>query len=154
MKLGISLILLALVPVRALSDDAITARMGADFTHYKNETAIYSAALESFNRSNVGTKFEFGGWTDTGANRCQSPFGSVLVGKRFGYYDGFNLTGFAGIAIIGNTDSALSTNFEFTEEVVAGYNVVGVGYKHISNAGIKTPNNGRDYISLTFAFPF
>src|SRR5581483_2475391 len=147
-----TLILMSL-PWRALADDATTLRMGGDFTHCKNETAIYSAGFEEFDRHGFGHKFELGAWTDTKEDHRFSPFGSVLLGKRFGDYEGFNLTGFAGIAIIGYTDAALGGIFEFTEEAIVGYKNVGVGYKHISNAGTASPNQGRDYISLTVAFP-
>lgn len=146
-------LLFAVIPWKALADDAVTLRMGADFTHYKNETAIYSLGSESFDRDGFGCKLEGGFWTAIDPSHRASPFGSVLGGKRFGDYNGFNLTGFFGVVVLGHTDGALGGNAAFTEEAVLGYKTVSLGYKHISNAGLFPPNHGRDYISLTLAFP-
>jgi len=145
-------ILVGLFSTLASADEATTLRMGGDFTHYKNKSAIYSVGFEDFDRDNFGTKLEVGAYTDSDPGHVGAPFGSVLLGKRFGSYEGLNATGFMGCAIIGSTDQVLGSLFEFTEEAIVGYKNVGLGYKHVSNAGLASPNHGRDYVSLTVAF--
>jgi len=140
-------------PLQSLADERAVLRMGADFTHYKNRTSIYSLGWEDFNSLGLGHKFELGGWTDETGGRCSSPYGSILLGKELGTSEGLNLTGFVGLSIIGYTDAALSSPFEFTEEAAVGYQNVGIGYKHFSNAGLSEPNHGRDYIFLNLRFP-
>lgn len=147
--------LLVLAPMKASAEYATTFRAGADLTHYKNQTSIFSLGIENFDKEDgLGYKLELGAWTDIDQGRYSSPFASALLGKRFGNYDTFNATALLGIAVIGYPDSVLSTPFEFTEEVILGYKCVGIGFKHFSNAGIKEPNHGREYVSLTIAFPF
>jgi hypothetical protein len=147
-------LILAVTPFKAVATDAFSLRMGTDLTHYKDQTSIYSLGYETFDRHGWGAKIEGGGWTDIADDRRCSPFGAVLVGKQFGDYRGLNLTGLVGAGIIGAPDAALSTTFQFTEEVTVGYDVVGLGFKHFSNAGIKEPNQGRDYFFVNLAFPW
>ena len=57
---------------------------------------------------------------------------------------------FFGPALISATDTQLSTNFQFATDIGFGVRdretFMSVGYGHISNAGIKLPNKGRDYL--------
>ncbi len=145
---------LSVLPFPGAPGDSTTLRMGTDLTHYANETSMYSVGFQHFEANGLGYKLDAGGWTESASDRKSAPFGSVLVGKRFGSVNGINMTNLIGVAVIGIPDSALSTTFQFTEEAAVGYKAVGLGYKHFSNAGIKEPNHGRDYIYLNFAFPF
>lgn len=153
-KVALFAAILALWPLNVLADQAMTFRAGGDFTHYKNETAIYTLGLEDFNRDGFGVKGEVGAWTDIGEGRRSSPYVAGKVAKRFGDYQGVNFTGFFGVSIVGYPDSALSSPFEFTEELILGYKFVGCGYTHFSNAGLSKPNIGRDYQSCTVVFTF
>ena len=63
-----------------------------------------------------------------------------------------------GVALITSPDSMLSTVYEFTNDTVIGLRdsrgrAFGIGYKHFSNAGIKLPNKGRDFILVHLQFP-
>lgn len=152
-KIAALIAVLSLFPFRALADGATVLRMGADMTHYANQTSIYSLGYEEVARDGFGHKIEAGFWTDTGSDRKGSPFGSLVGLKRFGDYEGVNVTGVFGIMIVGYPDAALASAFEFTEEIAIGFKDVSIGYKHISNAGLKEPNHGRDYIFLNLALP-
>lgn len=58
----------------------------------------------------------------------------------------------AGASLISNTDARLATNFEFYEQLLLqqrfGSFDVAVSYRHWSNADLKEPNLGMDFIGL------
>lgn len=59
------------------------------------------------------------------------------------------LIGAGGVSL---TDHKLSSHFEFSEEIEVGYKRVGIGFMHVSNAGLSNPNSGRDFLLLNFKF--
>lgn len=61
------------------------------------------------------------------------------------------------VGLLSHTDNYLSTHFQFFEDVGIGFRgkdrtFIGIGYKHISNGGIKLPNKGKDLIGLHLGF--
>ena len=62
-----------------------------------------------------------------------------------------------GICAITQTDSYLGGNFpQFNGEIYAGVrdkrqNGIGVKYEHVSSAGVFTPNQGRDLVTVEFS---
>ena len=137
----------------AFADSDVALRMGSG-SGPSVGSAIYSLAYEESIRRPVMYKLDVGAWSaGTESGRLQSPYASGLLGLRFGDFSGFNAQVLGGPMVIGNVDSALSTNFQFTEEVQVGYGIIGLGYKHVSNANLKKPNLGRDFIFLNFALP-
>lgn len=88
--------------------------------------------------------------------RKSSAFQSYSLGIRVepGYF--FAET-YWGIANITQTDTVLSTNFQFTEELTFGVKDnngkwIGIGIKHFSNAGIQLPNKGRNFYTINLGF--
>ena len=64
-----------------------------------------------------------------------------------------------GLAAIGKTDLALSTYYQFTnlsQIAITDQNghFVGAFYRHLSNAGIKQPNLGRDMLGAVIGVSF
>lgn len=64
---------------------------------------------------------------------------------------------FFGPAVISSTDTRLSSYYQFNHDIELGVknkNGLGIGldYKHISNAGLKEPNLGRDLVGLKLTF--
>jgi len=63
-----------------------------------------------------------------------------------------------GVAYISQTDALLSSNMQFTHDLSLGLNDlksgISLGYKHISNAGLKLPNRGRDFLTLRSEIQF
>jgi hypothetical protein len=59
-----------------------------------------------------------------------------------------------GMGLVPKRGARLGGNFQFTQEIEIGHNYVGLGYKHISNAGIKKPNLGRDFLQMSINIPF
>lgn len=105
-------------------------------------------------------KYEFGLWTDIKGDMGRS--GSGYVAYSIGLepvLDWFYIHSFWGLAFITNPDIYLSTNFQFMQDLGLGIKGkkgkrIGVNYKHISNAGIKTPNKGRDFFQIKFQIPY
>lgn len=122
-----------------------------------NATDDTEAKLLSLNISNsLGTlfrhKLSWGEWFDPHPeyDRSSAMFGSYSVGIRVEPGQ-FYFENYLGLAMISETDSMLSTNFEFTEEIGFGIKdslgrFFGFEYRHFSNAGIQLPNKGRDFI--------
>jgi len=144
--LGISL------AATATAEDNTTIRAGFGAGH-SDKSAIYSVGYEERNvRDVLMYKLDLGAWT-SGTRGKSSPFVSGLVGVRLGSVADFYAQGLVGIAIVGNTDELLGSNFQFTEEAAVGYKSVSVGYKHVSSANLGDPNLGRDYWFCELKFP-
>lgn len=63
-----------------------------------------------------------------------------------------------GVGYATNPDNVyLSGHLQFVNDLAVGVMRdgvgVGAGYRHVSNAGIKTPNQGRDFFLLQVRFP-
>lgn len=149
------------------------------FLIYNAEAEMYSSAmLGTFNSakaSRVETKFlnlgyreplghgfswqgEAGGWTDSAGNG--------RTGSGYGAFQGNFIAGdsvfarlSAGPSLVTAPDSYLSGHFQFTEDLFLGLqgsnkNVVGVKYKHFSNAGLRQPNLGRDFMGIEASVSF
>jgi|SRR5581483_378658 len=104
-------------------------------------------------------KYEAGLWADSnGDGRSSSGYGAASLGlePRLGT---FYVHSFWGLAYITNTDTQLSTNIEFMQDFGLGLRDsrgvgIGLGYKHVSNAGIKLPNRGRDFLCIQMQIPW
>lgn len=83
--------------------------------------------------------------------------GSARVGVRVDA-NHIYATATAGPAYISQTDRYLGGYFQFTESVSLGlqdnYGSVGIGYQHISSAGLSKPNKGRDYFFIQTGIHF
>ncbi len=103
-------------------------------------------------------QYEAGGWSDSAGNgRHGSIYGAYLVGVEAGA--NAIARAMAGPAIIATPDSYLGGPIAFSEEFFVGFksnsgNVVGVMYKHISNAGLYTQNMGRDFAGVQAGITF
>ncbi len=58
-----------------------------------------------------------------------------------------------GPSYVANTDYRLSSNFEFNHDFELGIRdksglEISIGLKHMSNAGLVPPNNGRDFVTV------
>jgi hypothetical protein len=132
--------------------DGLLFKTGLGVFHSQNSATYAIGYYDTFN-DNFLYKLDLGTWTDQRENRLSSPFSSFSLGGIVGNYRGVNASLSAGILILGYPDGTLGSPFSFTEELIIGYQCVGVGYKHISNAGLAEPNFGRDYMFLNFSLP-
>jgi len=114
------------------------------------KSALYSLNFEKVFDERFHYRLDVGFWSDTRPNQRGSFFTSFLLGKTLGNYKVFHGGMDVGLVAMSSPDSVLSSAFEFTEELSIGYKEFEIGYKHISNAGITTPNLGRDYLFLNY----
>lgn len=102
----------------------------------------------------VHNALEVGGWVDNGGHgRSHSAIGKLQFGVKPGPTTGIYGYGFVGPAWITQTDSQLGSTLQFATDIGLGVRdnttFISVGYSHISNAGIKLPNHGRDYLMFS-----
>lgn len=94
---------------------------------------------------------EVGGYVDNaGYGRKGAGVGKLQFGVKPGPYTGLYGKAFGGPCLITATDVRLGSFYQFCTDVGIGVrdrdSFVGIGYSHISNAGLKLPNSGRDYV--------
>jgi len=141
--------LLSLIGHFAYSSDEITVRMGQGYTN-NTYSAVYGVGYtKNFDRIYLA-KVEVGFWTDSQANHSDAFLTTVSLGHRFGRLNTLYFELNMGVRIVSHTDSLLSTPFNFVESILIGYKGVGFGVSHTSNAGIRSPNVGRDNLFLSY----
>ena len=106
-------------------------------------------------------QYEFGGWFDNSGvsgRRNSALIGASLgVNVNAGYLYGQALFG---PALISRTDSNLGGHLQFNTDVAVGLrdpksgNTIGLAYKHVSSAGLASPNKGRDLIMFRVSIPW
>lgn len=98
-----------------------------------------------------------GGWLD---NSGKGRTGSAVTSGQLGFEvnSGGLVAGiFTGPALISNPDVLLGGPFQFMDDLHIGIQdrsgyYIGLMYRHLSSAGIETPNIGRDIVSLELRF--
>lgn len=97
-------------------------------------------------------------WTDSRPGYATTPLAVATTGVRAVYGPLMASTewGLAGIVV---PDRALSTYYQFSNLTQAAVRTseghfVGAFYRHYSNAGIKQPNLGRDFVGITVGVAF
>jgi hypothetical protein len=135
--------------------DEISFKYGLGLLSYQATSAIKTFSLRNdrpLYRS-IGDAFELGVWTDTGKDkgRSSSAFASYQLGVTPESEHLF-VSAHWGAGLITATDSQLGGNFQFFQDLCGGFKDdltrVGVCYKHVSSAGIESPNKGRDFLLL------
>jgi hypothetical protein len=126
----------------------------------KAEVKEFSLGVQNPTWMNLTEQYEVGLWADRGTEhgRKSSFFGFYSLGPTV---DAGSLyaQGLWGIGAISTTDSMLGGNFQFTQDLGLGLKdatrrAVGLNYKHVSSAGIYSPNKGRDFLTIKLQIPF
>lgn len=106
-------------------------------------------------------KYEAGHIFDHRKGAKDSYFGFVGLGiELFPQAGSFYVNFFQNIGGITNIDNYLGGHFQFNEELGLGIKdqrtrtAIGLFYSHISNAGIQTPNMGKDFGGLKITLPW
>lgn len=162
------LLLALLVPSLSFADDGLPTGEGSFFKYglglkTKDQESISEVKMFSIGRQSpllyiLDQKWEVGMWSDQhGDGRKSSGFGgwSMGVEPKIGT---FYVHSFWGVIGITTTDSMLGSNLQFMQDLGMGVRDargvgIGVGYKHISDAGIKMPNKGRDFFFAQLQIP-
>lgn len=136
----------------ALSDDW-SLRGGAAVTNSQinGGSKIFGFRHEASLIYGLYTGEEVGGYVDhVGDGREGAAFGKLQLGVKPGPETGVFGKLFTGPCYITNTDNYLSSNLQFCTDFGIGirdyWSFVDVTYSHVSNAGIKLPNRGKDYV--------
>lgn len=146
----------------------------ADETYFKFGVGVFNSAKDSRAESKVAAighqnslfskyflqQFEAGAWNDSRKDlgRKNNAYASYSVGLPI-EIGNFYTQYLVGVALFVTTDSYLGGIGQFCQDVGVGFvgdngNRIGIGYKHISSAGVFSPNIGRDYVMLKMGVPF
>jgi hypothetical protein len=105
------------------------------------------------------SKYELGFFTDprSAERRRSSAFGTAGAGLR-PRTGSFLIESYIGVGGITHPDTNLGGWFNFFHDIKLGVIDKGsvsisISYKHISSAGINSPNKGRDFLLLNWAIP-
>lgn len=109
-------------------------------------------------RSPYFYKVSGGAWSDRAHKVRLSSLFSIETGIRIGEASGFYGTATTGVARVGQTNSQISTKFQFQQAASLGWAdsngaAMGVFLKHLSNAGIRLPNFGYNIVGLEVTLP-
>ncbi len=118
---------------------------------------IFGLRYESPLMSGLNVATEVGGYVDNfGNGRKGAALAKLQLGINPGADSGVYGTAFTGPCGISATDTVLGSNLQFCTDFGAGVRdkdtFIAVTYSHISNAGLKLPNHGRDYIVMSMGF--
>lgn len=86
-----------------------------------------------------------------------TPPGSWYLFRVYGLqkrFSDFQARIMAGMGAVTKSGPRITSGLQFTEEISLKYKNFGLSYKHISNAGLKKPNLGRDYLLFSLGFEF
>lgn len=104
------------------------------------------------------TKTSLGAWFDSGRlGMSNSGFMTHQIGFSVRNYT-LETSFLVGPALITSPDAAVGGIFQFNETLFIGLadkqdNSMGISYNHFSNAGLASPNAGKDFLSLEIKFP-
>src|SRR6266849_3210971 len=128
----------------------VTIELDHGIIHSRDANLVllgFTVPAEPLFRSNSYYQFNIGGWT--------GPRSAYSIGVAGGLQWDFRHTTMRlslGGSLISNTSDQLSTPFEFYEQFMIQRHIggvyLGLSCRHWSNAGIKTPNIGMNFIGL------
>lgn len=101
----------------------------------------------------MSTAEELGGFVDTrGAGRKGSVLGKLQLGITPGQREGVFGKVFTGPCVISGPDNQLGSWYQWSTDFGLGVRddrtYMALTYSHISNAGVKLPNHGRDFVVM------
>lgn len=112
-----------------------------------------SIAVETPISEHFASKVELGAIADRGTGAGGYSF--VGLGPKLKFKP-FVVKSFWSIGGITHPDAKLGGHFQFSHDIGVGVNSdgtgIGVGWKHISSAGLSMPNRGRDAILLEWTW--
>jgi hypothetical protein len=118
-----------------------------DWSDNRYELGFFRVTTQQMLRENDGS-----------ARRMAEPYWGVSLSRRWRLFEAGPVTGFFGFGFAGKTESdqLSTTRWDFASQLgvrfrLPGDRVVGeFTMRHWSNAGIRLPNHGQDFATLTF----
>ena len=102
-------------------------------------------------------KGDTGGWISRQDDRRSSPYASFQWGYRVQMTWGLFFEAAVGPGYVHALDARSSSHVNIFHDLGVGWLQngygLGLGFKHISNAGIVPPNLGRDFLGVRFLIP-
>ena len=148
-KLVIASFLLLSISIHSYASE-LGLKMGSGVLQDNENTSIYMVAYrDRIENTPLFQNVEFGFFSDVKPGSRNSFVGQYSLGL-IGYLGNFYSDCSVGLATISAPDQYLSTAFEFTEEIEFGYKQISISVRHYSNAGIKRPNLGRNFLLLNY----
>ncbi len=156
-------LILLLIPLVSYADDySFKYGMGIVNGEKSGTVKMFSLRQESHLVHAAHLAYEGGLWVDNGpksAGRKGSLFGKAQLGVKPGWQSsGLYGKAFWGVAGLSHTDSQLGGNLQFASDfgvgIRDGSSFIGIGYVHLSSAGIFKPNKGRDFMQLELGVSF
>lgn len=123
-------------------------------------TKMFGLRYETHEIRGIYSAYDLGYWSDQlGEGRKSSLVGKYQLGILPGAGTGVYGKAFLGPCIISTPDTALGGRFpQFCTDVGVGVRdsttMMGVGYSHVSSAGLVRPNRGRDYVVISIGLRF
>lgn len=154
------LYLLLLVPGVVFADN-LSYKFGLGATSNSvadGKVTFFNASYERPLTSILDQKYEGGVWTDMlGEGRKSSGYANYSVGIKV-EPGVFYAQAYVGVALITHPDTQLGSHGQFTHDIGFGFQdakkkAMGLNIKHISNAGLKKPNIGRNFVQLEVKIP-
>lgn len=140
---------------RALGDEAFILRGGTSVDEGKLSGAskVFGLRYETHVFRGIYSAYELGGYVDNNGNgRKGAALAKFAIGITPGRSSGIFGKAFTGPCFITTTDRLLGSNYQFCTDFGVGLRdqetLLGITYSHISNAGLKSPNRGRDFIVM------
>lgn len=150
-------VLLVVLSRTSCADDNISFKLGLGLLNGKPSSEIKAGSIRDEWRlsQSLWQAVEGGVWSDT--NRSGDPNNRRLPAVHVEYQIGvrpssehFFVGAFSGVMLMLPPDAVLGGAGQFVHDLMVGFKddraFVGVGYRHISSAGIFRPNKGRDFI--------
>jgi len=143
------MLLLGSLPVKA----NVAVKLGSGIFQSNKNVAVYSLSYRHYTTPFFFQNAEVGYWVDNKKNSKNSYYEQYSLGlrKRISSYW---VEGQMGGSIVTGVDQYLSSAFEFTEEISLGYKNIGISMRHYSNAGLSSPNKGRNFILMEYYLDF
>lgn len=149
-----------LCSVAYAQDDQVILDGGLGILHSgeigPQETKMLTLGLQETIYESLKDRITGGGWIDNYGDGKRS---SALLSTQIGWEvnrNGFVMGLFTGPSVISSPDALLGGTLEFMEDLHLGIqdhnDYIGVMYRHLSSAGIYSPNIGRDVIGLEIRF--
>lgn len=151
--------LLASTPSVLAADYSIKGAAAVVDNVLTGDSKYFAVRREGYVFYGVHDAMELGGYVD---NRGGGAKGSVVakyqLGVNPGAEEGLYAKGYLGPCLISSKDTVLGGRFQFATDLGIGvrdsYSFVGLGYGHISSAGIASPNKGRDFVYMEAGLRF
>lgn len=138
----------------ALSDD-FSIRGGAAIKDgsITGGSKVFGLRYETPLISGIEMGGEIGGFVDNlGDGRKGAALAKFQLGIKPGPQIGLYGSAFLGPCAVSRTDALLGSNYQFCTDFGIGVRdretFLAVNYSHISNAGLKLPNKGRDFVVM------